>query len=419
MGSGIALAIMLILLILSALVAASEVAFFSLKPADIEYLQENESRTNRVILQLLEKPKRLLATQLIAINFLNIGVVVISEMVMHEQFDFSDRPLLGFMIQVVVVTFLILLVAEVVPKVYANNHAISTASLMAYPTVLIDKLLWPVSSLLMVSTNFIDKRIKKRGVSISVEELSHALEITDDPDTTETEKKLLKGIVQFGNMDVKQIMKQRLDVIAFEYNTNFTTLIEKIVNSGFSRVPVYNQSLDKIAGILYIKDLLPHLDKSSDFKWQELLREPFFVPENKMIDDLLREFQSKKIHLAVVVDEYGGTSGIVTLEDIIEEIVGEINDEFDDDDLVYSKLDEYNYVFEGKISLNDLSRIVEVESDEFESTGDADTLAGFILEQTGKIPVKGEKIKFHDYVFTIESSDNRKIKRVKITLPND
>ena len=420
MGVIVVLCTMLVFLFLSALVSASEVAYFSLKPADLEHLREQESRTGRIILQLLDKPKRLLATQLIAINFLNIGVVVLSEVVMNELFDFSQNPTLGFVIQVVVVTFLILLLAEVIPKVYANGHAIATASLMAFPTYLILKLFWPFSSLLMATTNFIDKRVKKRGVSISVEELSHALEITQSAETTESEKKLLKGIVAFGNMDAKEIMKPRMDVVAFESKMPFGKLVEEIRNSGFSRVPVYKDRLDKVTGVLYIKDLLPYLDKGDDFDWQSLAREPFFVPENKMLDDLLREFQTKKIHLAIVVDEYGGTSGIVTLEDIIEEIVGEINDEFDDDNLVYSKLDDRNYVFEGKILLNDLCRIIDIDNDEFEvAKGDSDTLAGFILEYTGRIPKKNEQVKFHDHIFTIESADNRKIKRVKVTLPDN
>ena len=420
MSITLVLVVMGIFLFLSALISASEVAFFSLKPTDLERLREQESRTSRAILQLLEKPKRLLATQLIAINFLNIGVVILSEVVMEQLFDFSANPTLGFVFNVVIVTFLILLIAEVIPKVYANGHASSTAAVMAFPTIFIQKLFWPISSLLMGTTNFIDKRIKKRGVSISVEELSHALEITNNEETTDSEKKLLKGIVQFGTMDVKEIMKPRMDVVAFDVKEPFQKLLQDIRDSGFSRVPVFKSSLDKIVGILYIKDLLAHFDKDNEFNWQALVRKPFFVPENKMLDDLLREFQTKQIHLAIVVDEYGGTSGIVTLEDIIEEIVGEINDEFDDDNLVYSKLDESNFVFEGKILLNDMCRILDLDSDEFESAkGDSDTLAGFILEYTGKIPKKNERVKFHDHTFTIESADNRKIKRVKVTLPKN
>ncbi|MEW6470055.1 MAG: gliding motility-associated protein GldE [Bacteroidota bacterium] len=411
---------MCVLLTCSALISASEAAFFALDPTELDQLRKSETRTSRTILELLEKPKRLLATQLIGINFLNIGAVVISEYIMDELFDFSNNPGLGFAIQVIAVTFLILLFAEIIPIVYANRYPVKVASFMVFPLVVIRNIFWPVSSLLVALARFVDKRVKKRGVSISTEELSHALEITDTGKTTETEKRLLKGIVKFGNMDVSQIMKPRMDMVAFEYGTPFTELIRQIQNSGFSRVPVYRNTLDKIEGVLYIKDMLPYLDSGDDFAWQQMLREPFFVPENKMIDDLLREFQSKQIHLAIVVDEYGGTSGIVTLEDIIEEIVGEINDEFDDDDIVYSKLDDHNYVFEGKIQLNDLCRILALESDTFENNkGDADTLAGFILEFTGSIPRKGEEIRFRDFVFTIESADMRRIKRVKVTLPND
>jgi len=420
MDIAIVLIIMAGLLFGSAMISASEAAFFSLDPSELDQLRKSESRTNKTILELLEKPRRLLATQLIGINFLNIGAVVLSEFVMDELFDFSTNPTLGFIIQVVAVTFLILLFAEIIPIVYANRYPLRMASIMVFPLVVIRRIFWPFSSLLIFTGRFIDKRTKKRGIGISTEELSHAMEITDSGKTTDTEKKLLKGIVKFGHMDAKQIMKSRVDVVAFDFETSYHKLLENILNSGFSRVPVYKNALDKIEGVLYIKDLLPHLNEADDFRWQQLLRAPFFVPENKMIDDLLREFQGKKIHLAIVVDEYGGTSGIVTLEDIIEEIVGEINDEFDDDDLVYSKLDDYSYVFEGKINLNDLCRILGLESDTFENNkGDSDSLAGFILEVAGKIPKKNEEIQFRDFIFIIESADMRKIKRVKVTLPND
>lgn len=411
---------MALLLILSALVSASEVAFFSLAPKDIDELHESESKRSKLIVDLLAKPKLLLATHLIVINLLNIGVVITSDYVMASLFDFAGNYTLRFVLQVVVVTFLIVLIAEIVPKVYANSFNLATAKLMCYPVFIVEKICWPLSMLLINSTRFIDKRVKKKGVEISVEELSHALEMTEDGNTTETEKKLLKGIVQFGTRDVKQIMKQRLDVVAFEYEMSFDELLNNIRNFGFSRVPVFKESIDKIAGVLYIKDLLGNLKEGNSYRWQSLLREPFFVPENKKIDDLLKEFQSKKIHLAIVVDEYGGTSGIVTLEDIIEEIVGEINDEFDDDEIIYSKLDDHTFVFEGKINLNDLCRVLSIESDEFENVkGESDTLAGFILEYTGSIPKKNEKIKFKDYTFIVESVDSRKIKRVKVELPNN
>lgn len=419
-GAGFFILFSLVLLLASALVSAFEVAFFALGPKEIDKLKSEEGRRSQIILSMLDRPKRLLATVLVGINLLNIGIVIVSNFIMSTLFDFSAHPLTGFLIQVIVVTFLILMIGEVIPKVYSSYHSLDTVKLLAIPLLIAERILWPISSLLMLSTSFIDKRIRKKGHSISVDELSQALELTTDHSTPETEKRLLKSIVRFGNMDVKQIMKARPDIIAADHQLTFRILLEKIRQSGFSRMPVYRESIDRIIGVLHVKDLLGYLDRDDSFAWQTLVREPFFVPETKMIDDLLREFQGRKIHLAVVVDEYGGTSGIVTLEDIIEEIVGEINDEFDDDDIVYSKLDDYNFVFEGKILLSDLCRIIGIEGDYFENVkGESDTLAGFILEFTGRIPAKNEQIRMHDFIFTIESADNRKIKRVKVTLPKD
>ncbi|MBI4929948.1 MAG: gliding motility-associated protein GldE [Bacteroidetes bacterium] len=415
----IALICTFIFLSLSALISASEVALFSLSPKNKEELRKSSSSRDKTVLQICDKPKRLLATVLIANNLLNIGVVLISEIIMKEELAFIQNPLVAFLIQVVAVTFLILLFAEVIPKVFANQHSLSVARFMAFPISFLEKFLYPLSFLLIKSTAFIDKKVKKKTHSISVEDLSHALDLTISADMPEPEKKILRGIVKFGQVNVKQIMTQRMDVAALEFNSPFRKLMEDVFASGYSRIPIYKEAIDKISGILSVKDLLPYIDKEDDFKWQTLLREPFFVPENKKNDDLLKEFQHRKIHMAIVVDEYGGTSGIVTLEDVIEEIVGEINDEFDDDDLIYSKLDERNYVFEGKISLNDLSRKLAIDSVLFElPTGrEADTLAGFLLEYTGSIPKKGEEVKFKDYIFTVESADNRKIKRVKVTVP--
>jgi len=415
----IALICTIVFLCLSALISASEVALFSLSPKSREELRKSSSLRDKTVLQIYDKPKRLLATILIASNLVNIGIVLISEVIAKEELAFIENPILAFLIQVVAVTFLILLFAEVIPKVFAIQHSLSVARLMAFPISFLEKLLYPLSYLLIQSTSFIDKKVKKRIHAISVEDLSHALDLTISADMPEPEKKILKGIVKFGQVNVKQIMTPRMDVAALEYNTHFKKLMEDILASGYSRIPIYKETIDKISGILSVKDLLPYIDKEDDFKWQTLLREPFFIPENKKNDDLLKEFQHRKIHMAIVVDEYGGTSGIVTLEDVIEEIVGEINDEFDDDDLIYSKLDDYNYVFEGKISLNDLSRKLAIDNSLFELTNgrEADTLAGFIIEYTGTIPKKGEEVKFKDYIFTVESADNRKIKRVKVTVP--
>lgn len=418
-----------ILLFLSGLVSASEVAFFSLSPKNKDELKRSSSKSDKIVLRIIDKPKLLLATILIGNNLFNIGIVLLSTLVTTRKFDFSANPALGFFLQVVVITFLILLFAEVIPKVYANQHALRVARLMSFPISFLEKFFFPLSFILMASTSFIDKRVKKRTHSLSVEELSHALELTSAADTPDAERKILKGIVKFGQVSVKQIMMPRTDISAFDFNAPYKKLLEEILACGFSRVPVYKETIDKISGVLYVKDLLPYLDKEDDFKWQTLLREPFFVPFNQKIDDLLKEFQHRKIHLAVVVDEFGGTLGIVTLEDVIEEIVGEINDEFDDDELVYSKLDDNNFVFEGKISLNDLCRKLGIESDTFEmaSGKEADpetsygagTLAGFLIEYTGNIPKKNEQVKFKEFIFTVESADNRKIKRVKVTLPRE
>lgn len=410
---------MLLLLILSGLVSGSEVAYFSLSPADLEELESASDNSSKTVLHLLEKPKRLLATILIANNFINVSIVVLSTVLTDKLFYMITDPVALFFIQVLLVTFLILLMGEVIPKIYANTHQKIMAKLMAYPILILVKVFKPLSLLLVNSTKIIDKRFKKKGHTISVSDLSHALELTTTEETSGNEQQILKGIVKFGNTDVKQIMKSRVNVSAFEYDIDYKTLLDKIVESGFSRIPIYKENFDTISGILYIKDLLPYLNNDAGFEWQKLLRPPIFVPENKKIDDLLKEFQRKKIHLAVVVDEYGGSSGIVTLEDIMEEIVGEISDEFDEEELVYSKLDEHNYVFEGKTALNDLYRVLNIDGDIFEQTkGESDTLAGFILELEGAFPAKGAEINFNNYTFKIESVDSRRIKTVKVTINN-
>lgn len=413
----------LALLVIVALVSAAESAFFSLTPTEMEELKTSGTKTDEKILSFIDAPKRLLATLLISVNFLSIAIVILnSTFIFGEEglFDFSLSPLLGFIIQVVVITFLILLIGEVTPKIYATQNSLRTTRALVYFVQFLQGLFYPISSFLIFSTSLLDKLIKPKTHNISIGELSQALDLTNDEDMPEEDQKILQGIVKFGNTDVKQIMKPRIDVTAYEFGTGYNKLLEDITNFGFSRMPIYKETLDNIAGVLYTKDLLQYLNSPDDFKWQEIIRPPFYVPENKKIDDLLREFQHKKIHLAIVVDEYGGTSGIVTLEDVIEEIVGEINDEFDDDDLTYSKLDDRNFVFEGKAHLNDVYRIIEIDGEEFEDVkGEADTLAGLIIEIEGRIPTKNEKIKLKNLIFTIESADNRKIKRVKITVVKD
>lgn len=406
-----------ILLICSAFVSGAEVAFFSLNPDDVETLKSTQSRSSKLALDLLQRPKKLLATILIANNMVNIAIVIISSLLISRMFDFGDKAWLEFLIQVVAVTFIILLLGEVTPKVYATRYGIKMANIMALPLFVLEKLFSPLSFALINSTNFIEKRFKSKGHDISVDAISHAIEITNEKDASEEEKKILKGIVRFGSIEVKQIMKPRLNVVAFEIETNFKDLLYRIIEAGFSRVPIYRETFDNVEGILFIKDLLPYINEKEDFEWQKLIRPPFFVPENKKIDDLLKEFQYKKIHMAIVVDEYGGSSGIITLEDIIEEIVGEINDEFDDDDIQYSKLDDHNYVFDGKTLLNDMYRILNIDGAEFDKArGEADTLAGFIIETQGKIPAKNDIIAFENYTFKIEAADKRKIKTVKVSI---
>ncbi len=417
--SFVELSVIGVLLIFSAIVAAAEVSFFSLAPADYEQLKQDNSTHAQKLIQLLDKPKSLIATIVMSHNLVNIGVVIISEMLFAQHFDFSDSPLTGFLIKVVVVTFVILLIGEVIPKIYAAKNPRGLAIKMVYVFDIVQRLLTPFVWILVGIAGAFDKRIKQKTPDLSVDQLSQALELTSSEHTPEEERKILQGIVEFGNTEVSQIMKPRIDVVAFDENTPFLEVIDLIVKNGFSRVPIYSETLDKVVGVLFIKDLIAHLDKGNDFNWQSLLRPAFFVPESKKIDNLMKEFQSKKIHLAIVVDEYGGTNGIVTLEDVIEEVIGEINDEFDVEELVYSKLDESNYVFEAKIPLNDLYRVLDIDGEVFEDKkGESDTLAGFILELSGKIPVKNEKISFDNYVFTVESVDKRRIKRIKLTILN-
>jgi len=410
--------LILALLFCSALISGSEIAFFSLNKKNIDELRKDSKGESKVV-QLLEAykgPEKLLATILIANNFVNVAIIILSDQLVSNLFSFGPTETLAQMlITVVGVTFFLLLFGEVLPKVYATYNSVRLSKLMARPIGILKILFKPLSSLLLKFTPIIDKSIRKKNTEISVEDLEKALELTKDANGDEEEHKMLKGIVRFGNTDVKQIMTPRTDITAYDMDTPFEELIEGVVESGYSRIPIYTESTDTINGIFYLKDMLPYLDKE-EFKWQEKLRKPFFVPENKKLDVLLREFQERKMHMAVVVDEYGGTSGIVTLEDILEEIVGEITDEFDDEDVVFTKLDSENYVFEGKTPLIDVYRIMEIDgSDLEEAKGESDTLAGFIIEQAGKLLQKNEKVKFNEYTFTVEAADRRKVKQVKIS----
>lgn len=410
-----------VLLIFSALISGSEVAFFSLSPAQLNDLRSNRNRVSQRVLSLLAAPKKLLATILIANNFVNVSIIVISTLITTRLFILDASPVLAFIIQVVIVTALILLVGEVLPKMIAAHYSLRYALMISGFMKTLNIAFHPLSYILVNSTSFIDKRIKRKGHEVSLSELGAAIEMTSDSTTPEEERKILKGIVKFGDIEVKEIMKARIDVTAVDMATPFNDLLRMILNSGYSRIPVYEESFDTVKGILYIKDLLPYLDNPTAIHWPDLLRPAFFVPENKRINDLLQEFRAKKIHLAIVVDEYGGTSGIVTLEDIIEEIVGEINDEFDvdEEDITYSKIDEFNYIFEGKTLLNDFCKITGIEDRVFEEVkGESDTLAGLMLELMGKIPNKDESITFGNFTFKVEAVDKRRIKRIQVRLPN-
>ena len=408
-----------VLLVLSALISGTEVAFFSLSQTDLGAFSE-KTKENSNVIKLLEQPKKLLATILITNNFINILIVLLFASLGEILFGDFIYDVFGipvrFLLEVVLVTFLILLFGEVLPKVYASRNALKFASFMAKPVHFLNILLSPLSSLLISLTGVVEKKLGNKTNDFSVEKLSQALELTSGNATTKDEQKILEGIVSFGNTETVQIMKPRIDIFAISDEESYEEVLKKITKNGYSRNPVYKENIDNIVGVLYAKDLLAHLDKGI-FKWQNLLREPFFVPENKKLDDLLSEFQEKKNHLAIVVDEYGGTSGIVTLEDVIEEIVGDINDEFDDDDLSYSKIDENNYIFEGKTSIKDFCRVLDDEDEALfeEEKGESETLAGLILEISGKFPRKGEVINFKNYTFTIEALDRKRIKQVKAT----
>jgi gliding motility-associated protein GldE len=398
------------------MVAAAEVALFSLSKKDLSDLAQNNPTKHNVIYKLLGKPKKLLATILIANNFLHIAVVVLFSFSLDKLFSMIAIPAVKFGVEVLLVTFLILLFGEVLPKVYASRNNVKFACFIAFPILFLSRILAPISFPLRGISNFIQEKLGKQKTNFSVDHLSQALELTSSEETTHEEQKLLEGIVSFGNTDTKQVMSPRIDIFALEINAPFAEILPKVIDKGYSRIPVYEDNIDTIKGVLFVKDLIPYIN-SEDFDWKTLLREPFFVPENKKLDDLLKDFQSMKSHLAIVVDEYGGTSGLVSLEDVIEEIVGDISDEFDEENISYSQIDEKNFLFDGKINLKDFFRVISVDEDIFENRkGEAETLAGFILELLGNFPRKGQKIAFENCLFTIVSLDKKRIKQIKVTI---
>ena len=407
--------VLLLLLICSALISGSEVAFFSLNASDLESLEENNAENERIN-NLLKQPEELLGTILIANNFVNVGIVILSSFLLNEYFSPENWSTLAvFLVEILSITTVLLLFGEILPKVYARSSRLSFAKLVVGFLSGIHKILLPLSRRLSKTVNRLS--IEGKGPSISVDDLEQALELTSDDNTKEEEQRILKGIVRFGSTSVKEVMTPRTSVVAIDEKTGYHEALNKMTESGYSRIPVFEENLDQIKGLLYVKDLLPYMDASEKFGWQDLMRQPFFVPESKKIDDLLGEFQRRRVHLAIVVDEFGGTSGVITLEDVLEEIVGEISDEFDDDDLSYSKLDDYNFVFEASIPLIDLCRVLDLPKDRFDAVdGESDTLAGLVLELAGKFLDKGEVISYDEFTFLVESTDQRKIIRVKITI---
>ena len=406
--------ILIILLVFSGLISGSEVALFSLSKSQIQ--NQQKSSYIEIIKKLLLNPNKLLATILVANNFINIAIVILFTQIGSDLFDGVRSAVLKFTLEIILATFLILLFGEILPKIYASRNNLAFSKLVAYPLLLLNIILTPISIPMQHLSNFIKDKLSFTKPNIGLNQLSYALDLTNPGETTKQEHKILKGILSFGNTETREVMRPRIDIHAFKNTLSYDQILKNIIKNSFSRIPVYKDELDNIVGILYVKDLLPFLDKK-EFEWLSILRKPFFIPENKKLDDLMQEFQEKKIHLAIVVDEYGGTSGIISLEDVIEEIVGDISDEFDDDSLLFSKLDNSNYIFEGKTSMKDFYKILNIDSIIFDKLkGDSETLAGFILEISQSFPKINSKVIFENYVFTIESIDKKRIKQVKVTI---
>ncbi len=409
--------VLIVLLVLSGLISGSEVAFFSLTHDQISKCKNSTDKREQRIGQLLYNPKRLLATILIANNLINIFIITISTFATWKIVGPQGREGVAIAILTISITALIIFFGEIIPKVYANHNGIGFAKRTSALLIFMDRFFRPASWFLMAITGLIEKRMEKKGYNLSVEEINQALEISVEKEAvTEEEKGILKGIVNFGTLSVKQVMKSRMDITSIDIETNFHELMNQVNKTGYSRIPVFNETIDKIEGILYIKDLLPHLDNKEGFDWRTLLREGFFIPESKKIDDLFKDFQEKQVHMAIVVDEYGGTSGLITMEDVIEEIVGEINDEFDDEsEISYQKVDDQTFIFEGKTSLNDFCKIVDVDSSAFDEVkGESESLGGLLLEINSVLPHAGEKINFGRFLFTIVAVDMKRIKKVKV-----
>jgi len=408
--------VLLLLLVTSALISGSEVAFFSLTSQDVTKCKESEDTSEQKVVSLIKNPRLLLATILIVNNFVNVAFVTLSTFVMWEIVGAKTTEGIAVVILTVLTTLALVFFGEITPKVYATPNNLKFAKFTSPLLSVAETIFRPLSFILMSMSNVIEKRFQRKGYDISVEELHHALEITTtNEETSDEEKDILKGIVNFGTLTVKQVMKSRMDITAVDIEIDFHDLMDRINKSGFSRIPAYSETIDRIEGVLYIKDLLPFLDQEDTFEWQKLLRTGFYIPETKKIDSLLKNFQEKRVHMAIVVDEYGGTSGLITLEDIIEEIVGEINDEFDEDDIIYDQIDEKTYLFEGKTTLNDFCKVVEENPATFEQVkGESESLGGLLLEINTKLPASGERIYFDRFIFTVVSVNNKRIKKVRV-----
>ena len=409
-----------LLLLVSGFASASEIAFFSLSPSDLNAIDEKKHPSDEKIRKLLDDTERLLATILITNNFVNVTIIMLCNFFFMSVFEFHS-PIAEFLILTVILTFLLLLFGEIMPKIYSAQKTLAFCRFSAPGIWMFRSLFYPVASMLVRSTSFLNKHFARKNHNISVDELSHALELTDKAELKE-ENNILEGIIRFGGETAKEVMTSRLDVVDLDIRTPFKDVLQCIIENAYSRIPIYSENRDNIKGILYIKDLLPHLNKV-DFRWQSLIRPAYFVPETKMIDDLLRDFQANKIHIAIVVDEFGGTSGIVTMEDIIEEIVGEIHDVYDDEERTYAVLNDHTWVFEAKTQLTDFYKITKVDEEVFdEVAGDSDTLAGLLLELKGEFPALHEKVTYDHYEFEVLEMDNRRILKVKFTintLPSD
>ena len=419
MSAIISLLLAILLLCCSAFVSGSEIAFFSLSPNDLNLIGELKHSSDKKILRLREDNERLLATILIANNTVNVGIIMLLNYFFARVIDFGSSELLEFLFMTVLLTFLLLLFGEIMPKIYSVQFTLKFCRIAAPVFIFIEKLFWPLSSLLVRSKTLTAKIVQKEKHAISVDELEQALELTDKEEIAD-EQDMLEGIIRFGGEMAREIMTPRTDVVDLDLKTPFRDVLKCVIESNYSRIPVYSETQDNIKGILYIKDLLPHLNKPANFRWQSLIRPPYFVPETKMIDDLLRDFQTNKIHIAIVVDEFGGTSGIVTMEDIIEEIVGEINDEYDEEECQYVKLSENTYVFEAKTQLTDFNKILKIDEETFkEVEGEADTLAGLLLEIKGEFPLLNEVIEYNQYHFQILEMDDRRLLKIKVTIQQE